>query len=419
MMLFKKLTARSSLLVVMMFGLFTVMATGIASAQDAASIPTDPAVVGAGKTLFDDNCAVCHKVHGQLLGPALKDLSKRRDVAWSKAFILNSQKVIQSGDADAVALYEEYGKLEMPAHDFSDDELNAILAYIKDESAKAPEVAQAEEAPAAEEAVQELAGIFDNKYMSIILAVNLLILVLILIVLGLTINVLTKYLNEKAELAEEDRELASQRFDFRAMLASKPVVFFVTLLFVTLVTKTVLDGLFSIGVQQGYAPTQPIAFSHEVHAGQYEIDCNYCHTGVTKSKNANIPSANICMNCHSTIKTDSEEVQKIFAAVENNQPIEWVRVHNLPDLAYFNHAQHVKVGGVECQTCHGEIQEMAVVKQHADLTMGWCVSCHRETKVNAEGNPYYDKLVEAHNKRSKEPLTVEDIGGLECSKCHY
>jgi len=185
-----------------------------------------------------------------------------------------------------------------------------------------------------------------------------------------------------------------------------------------MVLRAVIDGLFTVGVQQGYAPTQPIAFSHALHAGEYQIDCNYCHTGVRKSKNANIPSANICMNCHSSIQTESPEIKKIYAALENNEPIEWVRVHNIPDLAYFNHAQHVAVGEIECQTCHGPVEEMEVVRQHASLTMGWCINCHRETEINGD-NEYYDKLVELHSAVSKEPMTVNDIGGLECSKCHY
>ena len=130
------------------------------------------------------------------------------------------------------------------------------------------------------------------------------------------------------------------------------------------------------------------------------------------------------MNCHTHIQNVggkegvSPEIQKIYNAVDNNQPIEWVRVHNLPDLAYFNHAQHVAVGGIECQTCHGPIQEMEVVAQHSTLTMGWCIDCHRQTEIATEGNAYYDKLVQLHAS-SKDALKVKDIGGLECAKCHY
>jgi hypothetical protein len=208
------------------------------------------------------------------------------------------------------------------------------------------------------------------------------------------------------------------------MVRSPAFVFGVSFIFVAIMLKLVIDGLYHIGVQQGYSPTQPIAFSHKVHAGDFAIPCQYCHTGVMESKNANIPSANICMNCHSAIikvstsDTPSSEIQKIYDAIENNQPIEWVRIHNLPDLAYFNHAQHYNVGKVECQTCHGPIETMEVVKQYADLTMGWCIDCHRTTVVQTE-NEYYDKLLEMHDAAIEGDLLVEDIGGLECSKCHY
>ncbi len=190
-------------------------------------------------------------------------------------------------------------------------------------------------------------------------------------------------------------------------------------IFVLLVLKATLDGAYGVGVQQGYAPKQPISFSHKLHAGEYKIDCNYCHTGVNRGKSAHIPSANICMNCHGVIKKESPEIQKIYTSIENNQPIEWVRVHNLPDLAYFNHAQHVNVGGVECENCHGDVAKMEVIQQRSSLTMGWCIDCHRKTEVNTKDNKYYDKLVQLHSSESKEALKVADIGGLECSKCHY
>jgi hypothetical protein len=181
-----------------------------------------------------------------------------------------------------------------------------------------------------------------------------------------------------------------------------------------------IEETYSIGLQQGYQPSQPIAFSHKQHAGEHQINCNYCHTSVYKSKSANIPSANICMNCHSQIAKESPQIQKIYRAIENNRPIEWVRVHNLPDFTYFNHAQHTKVGGVECQTCHGPIETMNVVYQYSALTMGWCINCHRETPLNTKGNGYYDNLVKLHDQANQGmPFTVSSQGGTECSKCHY
>jgi hypothetical protein len=191
------------------------------------------------------------------------------------------------------------------------------------------------------------------------------------------------------------------------------------LLITLLIGKATIDAAYGVGIHQGYAPEQPIKFSHKLHAGDYQINCTYCHTGVYKGKGANVPSANICMNCHNAIKRESPEIQKIYRAIEKDEPIQWVRVHNLPDLAYFNHAQHTNVGGLECTNCHGDIQKMEVVEQRSSLTMGWCIDCHRKTEVNAKDNAYYDKLVEIHNKDNKEPLKVQNIGGLECSKCHY
>ena len=169
-----------------------------------------------------------------------------------------------------------------------------------------------------------------------------------------------------------------------------------------------------VGLSQGYQPDQPIWFSHKIHAGTYEIDCQYCHTGASKGKNAWIPSTNVCMNCHKAIKVGSisgeAEISKIYNHYENDIPIEWVRIHNLPDLAYFNHQQHVVAGEVECQTCHGPIEEMDVVYQYAPLSMGWCINCHRETEVQSD-------LYEALGR--DDVHTVEDIGGLDCARCHY
>ncbi len=197
-------------------------------------------------------------------------------------------------------------------------------------------------------------------------------------------------------------------------------------------------GMVEVGVQQGYAPTQPINFSHKIHAGQYEMDCKYCHSTVEKSKSASIPSLNTCMNCHKYVKAEekyngktSPEIQKIYDAIgfdgENmeyiegyeQKPIEWVRIHNLPDLAYFNHSQHVVVGKVECQTCHGPVEEMEKVYQYSTLQMNWCIDCHRERSIDTENNDYYEEAHKNMLAEGKDYITVAENGGLECSKCHY
>ncbi|MFN3802552.1 c-type cytochrome [Belliella pelovolcani] len=377
--------------------------------------------IAAGKSIFNANCKTCHKLDQKYTGPALRGVTDRRSIDWAKSFIRNSGALIASGDAQANAIYKEYNNLAMPSHEFlSDTDLDNLLSYIEYGDKEAA-VADGGDGSGAASAGGG-SGV-PSEYLTIILAVLVVVLLLILIVLGLIISVLTKYLNSQ-KLDEEDQEFINQKFNFSKVLKSDAFVIIVTALVVALVAKTAIDGLYSVGIQQGYAPKQPIAFSHQLHAGQYEIECQYCHTGVELGKSANIPSANICMNCHQHIQNVggkdgvSTEIQKIYDAVDNNQPIEWVRIHNLPDLAYFNHAQHVAVGGIECQTCHGPIEEMEVVYQHSSLTMGWCIDCHRQTDIKAAGNEYYDKLVQLHSE-SKNALKVKDIGGLECAKCHY
>jgi cytochrome c2 len=403
--------------------LFFMLVGVSAYAADPAVASSDEAIA-AGKTVFNANCKQCHKLDQKNVGPALRGVTDRQSIAWAKSFIKNSQAVIASGDAYATALYKEYSNTVMPSHEFlSDGDLDNLLSYIEHGDKIDPAAAASADPAAAGDGTAAAGSGIPNEYLSLILGVLVFVLVLILIVLGLIVTVLTKYIN-KQDLPEEDKEFVSQKTDFGKILKSDAVIILVTALVVAFTAKTAIDGLYSVGVQQGYAPAQPIAFSHALHAGQYEIACQYCHTGVEIGKSANIPSANICMNCHTHIQNVggkegiSPEIQKIYNAVDNNQPIEWVRVHNLPDLAYFNHAQHVAVGGVECQTCHGPIQEMEVVGQHSTLTMGWCIDCHRQTEIATEGNVYYDKLVQLHST-SKDALKVKDIGGLECAKCHY
>jgi len=403
-------------------GLTSVLSVLLVSATFAQEIPKDPAAIAAGKVLFDGNCKACHRVKQKLVGPALAGFEGRvPSIAWVLGWVRNSSKVVASGDEYAVKIYNEFNKSQMLPFNYTDAQILSILAYVKSEAEKV-EVAQEKN--------------IDGKppeppvppaYLNAILIGMLLILILLVVILGLIISALKKYLDQK-ELPEEEKELVHAPFSLTSIIQSRGFIFLVCFIVATIAFKSVIDGLYSIGIQQGYQPKQPIAFSHKLHAGQYEIDCKYCHTGVMKGKQANIPSPNICMNCHSQIKKGSPEIAKIYAAIGydsvtasytgKQKPIEWVRIHNLPDLAYFNHAQHVNVAGVECETCHGPIKEMDVVRQYSLLTMGWCIDCHRKTDVNTRGNAYYDKLMELH-KNSKAPMKVEDIGGLECGKCHY
>ncbi len=402
-----------------------VLLLALSSASFAQEISKDAAAISAGEALFNGNCKSCHRVKQKLVGPALAGVYDRApSIDWIKAWVRNSSKVIATGDAYAVKLYNEYNKSQMTAfNSYTDEQIMNILAYVKAEADK-PEVVATTAGPGAGGSSAQ-SGL-PTAYLNAILIGMILILVLLVVILGLIVTALKKYLDQK-ELSAEDKEVVHSPFTVSSIMQSSGFIFLVLFVVSAVAFKTVIDGLYSIGIQQNYQPKQPIAFSHKLHAGSYEIDCKYCHTGVMKGKSANIPSPNICMNCHAQIKQDSPEIQKIYSAIGydvvnatytgKQKPIEWVRVHNLPDLAYFNHSQHVNVAGIECQTCHGPIQEMDVVKQYTLLTMGWCVDCHRKTDVNTKGNAYYNNLVELHN--GKKPMKVEDIGGLECAKCHY
>lgn len=401
------------------FILFISLFSLSAFSQD---ISTEASAVSAGKQLFDANCKTCHRVDKKLIGPALAGVYDRvPSINWIKSFVKNSSAVIASGDPYAVNLYAQYNKMQMTAfNSLKDPDIMNILAYIKAETDKKPE----ENAGTPEGGIAQPVDNTATKYLNVILIGMIIILILLVVILGFLTSALKRFLDQRT-LTEEEREVVHSPISFGSVTSSRGFLFVVVFLISALGFKAVINGLYSIGVQQGYAPKQPIAFSHKIHAGQYEIDCKYCHTGVMKGKSATIPSINICMNCHNQIKVGTisgeGEIAKITKAFNDNKPIEWVRIHNLPDLAYFNHAQHVNVGGIECQTCHGPIQEMDVVRQHSLLTMGWCIDCHRKTDVNARGNTYYDKLVELHkeSKGQNAKMKVEDIGGLECSKCHY
>lgn len=186
-----------------------------------------------------------------------------------------------------------------------------------------------------------------------------------------------------------------------------------------------VDGI-ALGRSPGYSPLQPVKFSHAVHAGQNKTDCIYCHSFAKVSKSAGIPPENVCMNCHLMVRSGTRsgvsEIAKVISAYENMKPIEWIRVHNLPDHVFFSHAQHVSAGGVKCEECHGKVEKMDVIVQVNDLSMGWCVNCHRSKKVNFQNNRFYTEyrdLTDRIKNGEIDSVTVNMVGGIECMKCHY
>ena len=407
----KNMTHNNSLIKLILFFIFTAFLVSPVLADDIEN----------GEKLFKQNCTACHMMtEAKLVGPGLKGVTDKYEREWLIKWIRNSQELIASGDERAIKIFEEYNKSVMTAFDFSDDEFSDLLAYL--ENPPEPEVI----ASASNDNVENTKMSSSTKLMIIAL-----ILVTIVFLLVSLKNSLKSALGQETETIPET--LVGQYYLF---ISNNINVVFAASVFAIVMLKFTYDGLMGVGVTTNYAPAQPIEFSHKVHAGMNGIDCNYCHSSARKSKHSGIPSANVCMNCHTYISegtnTGTAEIQKIYDAVGfdpasrtyiegyEQKPIEWIRIHNLPDHAYFNHSQHVVAGGLECQDCHGPVEEMDVLYQYSELTMGWCVECHRETEVQMEGNNYYTHLHEQLKEKYKgEKITVDKMGGLECAKCHY
>ena len=386
-----------------------------------------------GKTLFQTNCAACHAVNKKSTGPALAGVEERwPEKAKLYAWIKNNAAVLKSGDKYANDLYLEYNKTAMNLFpSLADKDIDAILGYVKS-------VPAATAAAGAVNPNDAKSSEGDNTLLFGILTLVLAVIALIL----LQVNANLKKLAD----AREGQPVIEpvQFWKNKSYIALLTVVLFIVGGYLT------SKGAMGLGRSKDYQPVQPIYYSHKVHAGVNQINCQYCHIGVYQGKQATIPSVNICMNCHMNINeykgeklyteegeevNGTDQIKKLYkyAGFEEGKPwdaskakpIEWARIHNLPDHVYFNHSQHVKAGKVQCQTCHGEIQKMDEVKQFADLSMGWCVNCHRETKVQFKDNGFYSIYEKYHQDLksgkidSTKGITVEKIGGTECQKCHY
>jgi len=417
----KPVTGRFSLIAILAL-IFSLSSYNNANAQD-------------GKALFQANCASCHNPLKDATGPALQGKSKEvPSKQWLYDWVHNSSKLIASGDKYANEIYNKWNKTAMTAFpQLSEAEIDAIIKYVDEYKAPTPAGGGDTTKPSGDSG--------DNTWLYTIVTI---ILALVVIVLWRVNRTLDKVSNEKEGLPnKKDVPL----FRSKIFIAIAGVLIF------ALAGYWIANGSINTGRQQNYMPKQEIFYSHKVHAGINQINCLYCHAGAEKSRQAMIPSTNVCMNCHKQISeytgeklytyegkevNGTAEIQKLYdyAGWDKDKkaykrdakgeimakPIEWTKIHNLPDHVYFNHSQHVKVGQVQCQSCHGAIQEMDEVKQFAPLSMGWCVNCHRQTKVQFENNDYY-KIFEKYHQEIKdgkrEGVTVEDIGGLECQKCHY
>ena len=387
-----------------------------------------------GKALFNTNCAACHQLNRKAVGPALRGVTEKYDREWLYSWIKNGTQMIKDGDPQAVAIWEEYNRAVMTNYpQFSNEQIDNILAYTNyTPPAPTPTVATAQ-------TVSQGSEISVN----IILAVTIVIFTILIVMLFLVQRTLIKIANASGVKIEPEQK-RSIRPLWKAVVENQFIMFVLVIGFLLSSAYFTYGYLMQIGIDQGYAPIQPIHYSHKIHAGANQIECKYCHSSARVSKHSGIPSLNVCMNCHEYIgeyngEEDLEngytkdfytnEIKKLYNAVGwdeenqvytgNTQPVKWIRIHNLPDFVYFNHAQHAQVAQIECQTCHGPVEEMEIMYQYSPLTMGWCIDCHRESNVDKD-NEYYQKVHEELSKKyGVEQLTVAQLGGIECAKCHY
>lgn len=430
------------------FVLIQLVFTGISHAQ-------------TGEELFKANCAACHKADADYTGPALKG-SKAR---WQKAYgsdtlkiyewVKNPKSVIDQGGY-AATLYTKWKNsgimIGMP---LTDEQINAILTYVDNYNPPAQKPT----------AVREKEIVKEDGISIWWWIIMLEVLFLIAIAMGSIRRQLVNANREKeglSPLPETTYAKGWKQWAWRNKILVGFLAFF-------LLMGGLVDGTYilnDIGVYENYKPEQPIKFSHKIHAGDNKINCLYCHNSAEKSRHAGIPSTNVCMNCHRAITkgalTDTVEISKIYRAIgfnsksntytgKQSEPLTWIKVHNLPDHVYFNHSQHVVVGGLECRQCHGNMEKEDVarimphdslakinkqiygIEFHMDrptLTMGWCIECHDQAvskSYNDDKNGYYTELkkrLRNNKKLFKEHLkddkvTVEELGGWECAKCHY
>ncbi|MFT3902856.1 MAG: c-type cytochrome [Niabella sp.] len=404
----------------------------------------DDAGVAEGKQLFVSKCQACHAgdMKSNSTGPALFGVESQ----WPEKeklheWIRNNVKLTASGYPLAVEASKLTPTVMQTFPDLTDAQIDNILAYIDAKGSGKLDAAAAATAGGAAGGEAKASDGQNNLIFGIISLIFALVAVVLIFV-----NRNLKKITDEADGIVGIPEIPVYR-NKRYLATAAIVLFIVSGYFFT-------KGMININRQINYEPKQPIFYSHKVHAGINQINCLYCHGNAWEGKTAAIPSVNVCMNCHKTItkyngeqlvdsrgnKVDgSAEIAKLFEyagfdpAKPNDwdasqaKPIEWVRIHNLPDHVYFNHSQHVRVGNVQCQTCHGEITAMDEVKQFSELSMGWCVNCHRQTAVNfntdsTKGNQFYSIYEKFHDdiKAGKmDSVTVKDIGGLECQKCHY
>ncbi len=420
-----------------------------------------------GEKLFKANCTACHALDKQVVGPPLKGVVERVqkeggvDKEWLHKWIKNNKELRASGDKYANEIFEKYNKTEMQLFpNLSDKDIDDILAY----TTNPPAAPAADEKKTTADTATATAAPANTTTTTNVVIISLLAIAGLLVWILLKLRQLVK-LGQSEDLAglNESRVKSFSEIYQKYHYVGKGLIAILALL----AAYGVWNWIMWIGVYKGYKPEQPIYFSHKIHAGEQKIDCQLCHSSAKYGKVSEIPSMNVCMNCHRTISEYNAEhymepgkdkafydgeIQKIYAATGWNsekqqytgktQPVEWTRIHNMPDFVYFNHSQHVVAGeqaiinsfnkknpdnkiDVVCKACHGKIDTMNVVQMANDFTMGWCIECHRTTEVDMNNGYNKEYFKNLHDKLKKQypkdggKITVDAIGGLECGKCHY
>lgn len=419
-------------------------------------------LLGQGEALFKAKCATCHQIFKNGTGPMLYGARQRWADAGEKDLILewikNNAALRASGKSKrAATVYKEYAGSQMSLFtDLSDVQVNQILDYVDaqpDPATAAPAAGGQAVAVDATAVAEEEEG--SGSWFWIVLSV-------LFITIILSVSGVRRQLKiSTGENSAEDNQTYFSEFKSWAWKYRLPVGL-TTLVLVLAVIITGFKGLSRINVVENYQPSQPIVFPHNVHAGINGIDCKYCHNSVEKSKSAGIPTVNVCMNCHKQINGENEpyagEVKKIYAAAGwdptgpgkytgKTKPIVWNGVHVLPDHVYFNHSQHVVVGGIDCKQCHGDMTKLAeavkvqpveelnkiegnIKLSKPTLTMGWCIECHgaKEVSIGDGKNGYYDEIHKRLRDNDKSlykkylkdgKVSASELGGWECAKCHY
>ena len=330
--------------------------------------------------LFQAKCAKCHTVgRGDRVGPDLKGLSERREKAWIIGFITKTDSYLNT-DPEAIKLLAKFNGVRMENASMSEAQAEGLLNYINAAS-KGPVGPEEEAEPEVQDPASKLRTPDEGRgawWPGIALT---------LFVLAFAASIWQAGFSVPAAI---------------------------------LLVVAAGSGYWSLGGrryyrllgdQQGYAPTQPIAYSHATHAGKLKMDCQSCHYGASRSDVAGVPPLSVCMSCHGAVRKltgasePSAEIAKFISVWETRlssapKSIRWNKVHDLPDYAHFSHRVHV-ADNIKCQECHGPVQEMTVMRQASSMSMGWCIECHRKTKSDAP----------THWKRSGGPL--------DCAACHW